>query len=122
MSIANAVSKLRTEMDQNRDNSYVQVVGDYLLAHLDKYPQDAGKITADDKKTILKSLDAMRTVAGKKKVGNCGVLTPQEGFDIVMKYFGITKSDGFVLSPRPPAAPKPKSKEIDFDISLSDLL
>lgn len=123
MSVENAVSKIRTEMDQNKNNSYVQVVGNYLLAHLDKYPQDAGKIAADGK-TVAKSLDAMRQEASKKKSGNFAVLAPQEGFDIVMKYFGIAKSDRLVMTPRRPAAApvKPAAKDIDFDVSLADLL
>ncbi|CQR71358.1 hypothetical protein SOV_17170 [Sporomusa ovata DSM 2662] len=123
MSVEKAVSKLRTEMDQNRNNSYVQVVGSYLLTHLEKYPQDAGNIAAEGK-TIAKSLDAMRQDASKKKNGNFAVLAPQEGFDIVMRYFGITESDGLVMTPRQPAAAsvKPKAKDIDFDVSLADLL
>lgn len=117
-----ARSKLKAEMDQNKNNSYVQVVGDYLIAHLDKYPQDAAKINADGK-TILKSLDEMRKAASKKKTGNCVVLAPQEGFDIVIKYYGIKESSGLPAAPpRQTAAPKPKSREIDFDVNLDDFL
>lgn len=123
MSIANVVAKLNSEMDQHKNDSYVQVVGSYLVAHLDKYPQDAAKIAADEK-TIVKSLDEMKKAASKKKVGNCAVLAPQEGFAIVMKYFGITESDGLVVpAPHRPAAPaRVKASDIDFNVSLADLL
>ena len=53
----NAITKLKSEMDANENNSYIQVE----------------KIMAADK-TIAKSLDAMKKEAEKKKVGNCAVL------------------------------------------------
>jgi len=121
-----AIAKVRTEMTGNNANSYIQVVGGFLLDHLDKKPQDAGKILATDK-TVAKSLDEMRKAAGKKKVGNMAMFTPQEGFAIVLKYFGI---DAVVemqrpLVPDPVPAPAPVVKrkpDIDFEISLEDLL
>lgn len=124
-----AVSKLKTEIDQNKSNSYIQVVGDFLLIHLDKHPQDAEKILANDK-TIAKSLDEMRNLASKKKVGNCAMFTPAEGFAIVMKYFGIESAiditaPAAVVDPKPVVSPNPKPKAksaVDFDVSLDDFM
>lgn len=115
-----AIQKLRTEMEQSPNNPYVHVVGDYLLKHLNETPQDAEKILNPDK-SITKSLDEMRNVAAKKKVGNCAVLTDQEGFDIVLKYFGINgkpvpKTDNESVL----AAPIKQSPS--FEIKLEDLL
>ena len=121
---AQAIEKIRSEMTQNNANSYIQVVGGFLLDHLDKSPQDAEKVLTADK-TIAKSLDEMRKAAEKKKVGNMAMFTPQEGFAIVLKYFGI---DAVVelqrpLVPDPVPAPVVKHKpDIDFNISLDDLL
>ena len=97
----NAITKLKSEMDANENNSYIQVE----------------KIMAADK-TIAKSLDAMKKEAEKKKVGNCAVLTNQEGFEVVLKYFGIdTKPAPTVIKPV-----QIVSKVDDFDIKLDDLL
>ena len=119
-----AISKVRAEMTQNNANSYIQVVGGFLLDHLDKNPQDAEKILVADK-TIGKSLDEMRKAAEKKKVGNCAVLTDQDGFEVVLKYFGInTKPSAYVTKPVENVTEKPKNvtSSNDFDVNLDDLL
>jgi len=118
-----AVLKLKNEIEQNKNNPYIQVVGNFLLGHLESNHQDAEKIMTADK-TIVKSLDEMRNVASKKKVGNCAVLTDQEGFAVVLQYFGIGSA---VTILAPVAAPiveptlKQKSK-VDFDVNLNDFL
>jgi hypothetical protein len=119
-----AISKLRTEIDQNKNNPYIQVVGEYLMKYLEKDPGAAEKILHSGK-TIEKSLDEMKKVAEKKKTGNYSVLTPQEGFDIVMKYFGIK-----VVSTEKAAHNNNQEviiktdcePENNFDIKLEDLL
>lgn len=121
MSVTDAISKIKTEMDGNKNNPYIQVVGGFLLQHLDANPAAAEKILAADK-TIAKSLDAMRKEAEKKKVGNCAVLTDQEGFEVVLKYFGI---EGAVITPAPAAATANTSAPAagpEFDVKLEDLL
>ncbi len=127
-----AKAKLRSETDQNKNNPYVQVVGGFLLQYLNENSGAAEKILAADK-TILKSLDAMKSEASRKKVGSYAVLTDSEGFEVVLKYFGITGSPPVPAKvdyaagnyrPSPPApapAPVQKSKD-DFDINLEDLL
>lgn len=72
--LSKAITKLKTEMKQSENNPYIHVVGGFLIEHLDKNPKDAEKILAIDK-TIGKSLNEMKKVAEKKKVGNCAVLT-----------------------------------------------
>lgn len=121
-----ATEKLKGEMEQNKNNPYIQVVGAFLLNHLNHYPKDATKIMAADK-TIAKSLGEMRKAAEKKKVGNCAVLTDQEGFAVVLKYFGIDSgielTPAAVLDPKPAIRPTPKTKsKVDFDVSLDDFL
>ncbi len=126
-----AINKLRNEMESNKSNSYVQVVGQYLLQYLETNPNDGEKIL-DTEKTILKSLDAMKSEASKKKVGNMAVLTPQEGFDIVAKYFGL---NGIKAPKNVTASTENVTKTVesdnktvkdvtddDFDVSLDDFL
>jgi len=123
-----AVLKLKNEIEQNKNNPYVQVVGSFLLGHLEGNFQAAEKIMTTDK-TIAKSLDAMRTEASKKKVGNCAMFTPEEGFAIVLKYFGIdsavniqaTSATLTVKVQRPVTDQKQKSK-VDFDVNLDDFI
>lgn len=86
-----AVVKIRTEMTKDK-NPYVQVIGSFLLKHLKKHPELAASVCQDDK-TILKSLDAMRDEARKKQVGGCAVLTDEEGYAVVLKYFGSKKPE-----------------------------
>jgi PcfK-like protein len=83
-----AVTKLNNEMASNNNNPYVQVVGNFLLQKLKKNPGAAEKILNKDK-SILKSLEAMKKEAEKVKVGNCAVLTDEQGFAIVLNYFEI---------------------------------
>jgi hypothetical protein len=82
---AEAIAKINNEMESST-NPYIKFVGDYLLGHLEQHPEDAAKILNKDK-TIGKSLEEMRKVAEKRKVGNCAVLSDAEGFAVVLKYF-----------------------------------
>ena len=118
--VSDAVSKLKDEIDKNKNNSYIQAVGNYLISYLNQNPGAAEKILNPDK-NIAKSLDEMRKVAEKKKDGNYAVLAPQEGFDIVMKYFGIDKK---FSTPATAATvtTSTDSSASDFKVSLDDLL
>lgn len=127
--LENAKAKLRNEMGQNKNNTYIQVVGEFLLQYVESNPGAAERIMSTDK-TIEKSLEVMRNEASKKKVGNCAVLTDQEGFAVVLKYFGIDgvpatspiKATVGASNNKPmPTAPATKNR-IDFDLKLEDLL
>lgn len=114
-----AIEKIRDEMAANTNSAYVQVVGDFLLSFLDKRPEAADKILTDGK-TLKGSLAAMRAEAQKHQTDGCGVLTPDEGFAIVLKYYEIDSKP----LPRPavalPTAPAPKAS--GFNVDLDDLL
>ena len=114
--LSQAIAKLKAEIDQNKNNSYIQIVGDFLLRHLDTHPDSAERIMTEGK-TVGHSLDEMRKAAEKKKTGNCAVLTDQEGFAIVLKYFGIDQVAGTPDQASPVQKPK-----VDFDVKLEDLL
>ena len=108
---AEAVQKLNQEMIANSNQPYVQVVGQYLQKHLEAKPEHAEHILAEDK-TILKSLDVMRRFAERKRVGNVAVLTDEEGFAVVLQYFGCWDGEPFDLPPepqRPAARPIPQT-------------
>jgi hypothetical protein len=112
-----AILKVQREIG-NGNNPYITVIGEFLLKHLKAHPEAAEKIMQADK-TIAKSLDAMKAEAKKKAVGGCAMLTDTEGFEIVLKYFGI--GGQVSVAPEAPEA-KPAAKDIDFDVSLDDFI
>lgn len=112
-----AIEKIKTEIDGNKNNPYIQVVGEFLLQHLQVNPNDAEKIVQEGK-SISKSFDEMRKVAEKRQVNKCGMIDPTD----VLKYFGIegtitaaiTKS---VAVGKTPIA-QDKKLDIEFNIEL----
>lgn len=128
--IKKAIEKINAEMQKER-NAYVEVIADFLLKQLEVIPGAAEKILDKDK-SIMKSLNEMRKAAEKKKIGNYAVLTDQEGFEIVLKYFGIEAAGinaPVALEPgikengqaKKEAQPH-KGIDIDFDIKLEDFI
>lgn len=116
----NAKAKLEAEMNANLNDQYIQVIGGFLLQHLDMNPAAAEKLLAKDK-TIAKSLDAMKSEARKKQKNGMAMLTDAEGFAVVLKYFGIEGAPAFPVAPAvQPAAPAPAAAATDFDVKLED--
>ncbi|MCL6445469.1 MAG: hypothetical protein K6T83_18785 [Alicyclobacillus sp.] len=101
-----AVEKITLEMNANEHHPYVQVIGRFLLAHLEQHPEHAENILAEGK-TILKSLDTMRRYAETKRVGNVAVISDADGFGIVLQYFECWDGEPFDIppEPQPPARP-----------------
>lgn len=89
--INKAIKKINEEIEKEK-NPYVKVIGEYLLGVIENSEAAAEKILEKDK-TIMNSLGAMRKEAEKVKVGNMAMLTDEEGFAIVLKYFGIDKEN-----------------------------
>lgn len=83
-----AIDKIRDEMATKSKDNYVQYVGDYLTDYLKTHPGEAEKILTEGK-TIAGSLSVMKEEARKNQSSGCGVLSDKEGFEIVLKYFGI---------------------------------
>lgn len=110
-----ATKKLGTEIEQNQNVPYVRHVGNFLLKHLHNNPDSAEKFMAEGK-TIKGSLTEMRKEAQKHQVDNCGVLTDEEGFNVVLRYYGIDAT-----APAP-ASVEEKAPEARFDVKLDDLL
>lgn len=127
--ITKAINKLKAEMDKENKDAYVKVIGDFMLQHLNKYPEAAENILAEGK-TIAKSIDEMAKVAKKKAVNGRAMLTDQEGFEIVLKYFGIEALvdsgdiavNNELKSPVLKEKEESKGKDVDFDIKLEDFL
>lgn len=119
-----AIQKIKTEMDQSKNDAYIQVIGEFLLQHIEANPAAAEKILTKDK-TIAKSIDEMATKARKKAKGNRAILTDAEGYAVVLKYFGI--DDPVTMPAAPASKPKPgpvpeKNASVEFNVRLEDLL
>jgi hypothetical protein len=124
--INEALNKIYDEMEKEK-NPYVKIIGNYLLGVLANNEEAAEKIIDKDK-TIKKSLEAMMKEASKVKVGNMAMLTDEEGFAIVLKYFGIDKENkekvkvintDKVIDFK---AKKAEKEEDIFNVSLDDYL
>lgn len=121
--IEKAIKKINDEI-KKENNPYVKVIGQYLLGIVKNNEDAAEKILAEDK-TIMKSLDEMRKEAEKVKVGNMAMLSDEEGFAIVLKYFGIEKEENNNIDNSKVIDFKAKKEEKEedlLDISLDDYL
>lgn len=120
-----AMEKIKSEMKGNENNPYVQVVGDYLIKHLESFPDNA-HLLINPEKSILKSLDEMRKVAASKKTGNFAMLTPQEGFAVVLDYYGIEPtsdiSEEVEVEIKLNQPVKDRSSKVDFNVTLDEFL
>ena len=99
-----AVEKIMTEMASNEKHPYVQAIGNYLVNHLGDKPEHAEEILVEGK-TILKSLDAMRRVAQKQAYQGMAMLSDEEGFAVVLAYFGCWDGEPIEI----PAEPEPRA-------------
>jgi hypothetical protein len=122
--INKAIKKIKEEISKE-NIPYVKVIGEFLLQYLESNPEAAVKII-NTEKTIIKSLTEMQKEARKKKSVNCAILTDQEGFEIVLKYFDIdgkVKNNAPVTKVTEERVVQEKDKSsIDFDVSLDDLI
>ncbi|KOR88761.1 Cas9 inhibitor AcrIIA9 family protein [Paenibacillus solani] len=83
-----AVKKLQDEITSSKRNPYIQVIGNFLIQHVQAHSDSAEQILAEGK-TIAKSLEAMKKEAMKKQSNGMAMLTDEEGYAIVLNYFGI---------------------------------
>lgn len=84
--IERAIERIKREMKQKKDNSYIQAIGDYLLKQVE-INRDAAEKICNEKKSIEKSLKEVEKVARKKAVAGCAVLSDNEVFKIVREYY-----------------------------------
>lgn len=106
-----AIEKLQQEMAASKE-PYVKFIGQYMLDHIKGRPADAAAIMQEGK-TIAGSLAFMREKAKKKAAGGYAMFTPDEGFEIIMEYYGLGEKTKPILESK---------NRIDIDIdSLLDM-
>lgn len=112
-----ALQKISAEVGAaDKKQRFVPVVGGFLMNHVRQHPEHAQLILVEGK-TIAGSLDAMKAEAQKNAVNGCGMLTDEEGFNVVLRYYGATVE---VKAAVPPVAAV--AKPTNFSGSLDDLL
>lgn len=82
-----AIEKLQKEMKTSKE-PYVQLIGQYLIDHVRENQADAVHVL-DEKKSIAGSLEHMKNMAKKKQKNGYAIFTPDEGFAIILEYYGI---------------------------------
>lgn len=80
-----ALQKLQKEIGEKSKDIYINHVGAFLIKHVKAHPEHAAFIITEGK-TISGSYNFMEAEARKRKAR---VLTDEEGFRIVLTYFGI---------------------------------
>lgn len=86
--IERAIEKIKREIEQKKDNPYIQAIGDYLLKQVE-INRDAAEKICNETKTIEKSLKEIEKVAREKAVSGCAVLSDNEVFKIVREYYSF---------------------------------
>ncbi|WP_160688367.1 hypothetical protein [Clostridium sp. C2-6-12] len=131
--IEKAIEKIKAEMEANKDNEAVQVIGDFLLKQIE-INKDAAAGILQEGKTILKSLEEMQKEAlakVKKKTGTqCVAIAPAEGFKIIMKYFSFEAVQDKILEvevneikeTNDIKSEEVNKKDVSFDVNLDDIL
>jgi hypothetical protein len=107
-----AMLKLESEITAaGKDDEYTPFVGSQLMDHIRLNPNDAVLILADNR-TIKGSLKAVGDEAEKKKKQGTVMFTPNQGMEIILKYFGINTNE-----------PKTTAAAVtNFNVSLDDIL
>lgn len=111
-----AVKKLQDEITGSQNNPYIQVIGNFLIQHVQANPECVEKIM-EKGKSISKSLEAMKNEARKKQSNGMAMLTDAEGYAIVLKYFGI---DGQPVQAAQTIQSEPEVSR--FDVKLDDFM
>ncbi|PTY89743.1 Cas9 inhibitor AcrIIA9 family protein [Heyndrickxia sporothermodurans] len=111
-----AIEKLQNEMNKNKEDGYIQTIGQFLIQQIEKIESAAESILVADK-TVKKSLEFMKDEAKKKAVNGFAMFTPDEGFALVLKYFDIK-----VELIEVPEVNVPVKKASRFDVKLDDFL
>jgi len=106
-----AINKLRQEIEENRDNLYINYVGNYLVDYITRNNQYSEKFM-NEEKTIKGSLEYMKTKAKAQAKNGMAMLTPEEGFEVILDYYEI----------KPATKLKVVGTQKKVDISLDELL
>ena len=87
-----AIQKINAEMQENPNDSYTEIIGHYLIDRAGADPAAAERILQKGK-TLRQAMKEVQ-IEAKAKIGNgagVSVMTPEQVFDVIDQYFGLTK-------------------------------
>ena len=120
--IEKAKNKIIEEMNKNKDDDYVQVVGDFLINQIE-INEDAARIIATGGKNIKDSLKYMENEAKNRANGRrCVCINPVEGFKIIMKYFGFEGIQSNIENFAIQEMKHEEKQEEEFNVDLNDFI
>jgi len=85
----NAIAKINAEMQKDPDNTYLEIVGHYII---DRCAEPAVTAAVNGGKTLAGAMEAITSVARKKVSSKCAVMRDAEIFDAIDKYLGVGKN------------------------------
>jgi len=95
-----AIAKIEAEMEASKE-PYIKFIGQYMIDHIKGTPTDAAAIMQEGK-TVAGSLAFMKAKAKTKATGGYAVFTPDEGFAIIMEYYGLQGETATIKAQEPP--------------------
>lgn len=115
-----AIEKIKTGMDAQKAEPFVQIIGNFLLQYLETHPEQAEKFMHPDK-TLEKSVKVLYEEAKKRRTGQnvfrqYAFIPDQEAYAIILSYFGINGQQPALL----PAPEQPARRK--FNYSVDDFL
>lgn len=84
--IEKAIEKIKREMSENKEDSYIQAIGDYLLKQVEINIDAVKKILSNDK-SIRGSLEEIERILKKNTKTRCVCLSDKEVFKMVREYY-----------------------------------
>lgn len=84
--IERAIEKIKQEINSQKNNLYVQVIGDYLLKQIE-INRDAAKKICSENKSIEKSIKEIEKIARKESKSNTLVLSENGIYKIIRDYY-----------------------------------
>jgi hypothetical protein len=109
-----ALVKLQAEVTAAKNKVYVAPVAAYMMEHVRNHPKDAAKVLVEGK-TMAGAIAAMKAEAQKGQAGGEGYITDEQGFAIVLDYYGIA---ALKAAPIVPVAVAPTPA---INVNLDDL-
>lgn len=86
--IEKAIEKIKQEINSQKNNLYVQVIGDYLLKQIE-INRDAAKKICSESKSIEKSIKEIEKILRKEAKGNTLIISENGIYKVIREYYKI---------------------------------
>lgn len=123
--LADAIQRIENEIDSEKSNPNIKVIGEFMIRYIQQNPS-AADVVCTNGKFLSGAYKAIEDYAKKKpRHGNCVAVSPDEGFEQVLIYFGIEHNPhtGAVIQSKfLSGAESAEKAQMDFTLDLVDLL